>query len=71
MLIIAFIDFRRNKFTFVTTGNFITFGCVWSKIEGFRISRKIYFLLYDVSAATMVIFINLITLGFLEQSLAR
>jgi len=28
MLIIAFIDFGSNEITFVTTENFITFGCV-------------------------------------------
>jgi hypothetical protein len=71
MLIIAFIDFGRNEITFVTTENFITFGCVWSKIGGFRVSRNSYFLLYEISAATKVIFINLIKLGFLEHSLGR
>jgi len=71
MLIIALIDFGRNEITFVTTVNLITCGCVWSKIGGFRISRKSYFLLYEISAATKVIFISLIKLGFLEQSLAR
>lgn len=71
MLIIAFIDFGRNEITFVTTENFITFGCVWSKICGFRISRKSYFLFYEISAATKVILIDFKKLGFIEPSLAR